>query len=447
MNRNLIAVAITFIGVAVTAIGCSDDERAGDGAVADTLTPDATDIAEVSDGDIGPEEGIDSIDGDSAAPIDAIDTLDPIDTVDTVETADASDSDVPDGPSRGEFNVGFTSDSVTYEPADGSGPRTLRVVYWYPTRAMTGDSVLYAGLLPAPGVLGGAAPVTDRGTLPVVIFSHGNTSFAEQSFFFTEFLASHGYLVVAMDHTGNTFGGEQDIRIFHWRPMDISAVIDHIQALSQDAPLAPLVGDAIAVSGHSFGGYTTLAAGGARWDVDLILAYCVDNEIPLDGCSSIVDNEAIYRGSFLDPRIDALIPMAPGASFTFGASGIEQITLPTLLVTAGLDQTTTEVDDGDPTWAQLAHVSSDNLRIDFATGGHFTFSDACSLPLGIGDTDGCGPANLPAAAAHEAVNAYALAFLDRHLRGVESNSALLDGTLRIEPDVTFSHGNGPAGPE
>src|SRR5690606_16328760 len=122
--------------------------------------------------------------------------------------------------------------------------RTLRVVLWYPTRDASGDSALYAGLLPAPGAFAGAAPVDDAGPLPVVVFSHGNTSFAEQSYFLTEHLASHGFLVAAVDHTGNTFsaGGGVPVEIFHWRPGDLTALLDHLEGLPAAHALGDLVG-------------------------------------------------------------------------------------------------------------------------------------------------------------------------------------------------------------
>ena len=42
------------------------------------------------------------------------------------------------------------------------------------------------------------------GPWPIILFSHGNQGIKEQSFFLTEHLASHGYLVVAPDHQYNT---------------------------------------------------------------------------------------------------------------------------------------------------------------------------------------------------------------------------------------------------
>src|SRR5215813_923894 len=46
------------------------------------------------------------------------------------------------------------------------------------------------------------APVHD-GRFPLVVFSHGNGGTRHQNTFWCDYLASHGYIVVSADHTGN----------------------------------------------------------------------------------------------------------------------------------------------------------------------------------------------------------------------------------------------------
>src|SRR5215208_6220876 len=46
------------------------------------------------------------------------------------------------------------------------------------------------------------APVR-KGRFPVVVFSHGNGGTRHQNTFWCDYLASHGYIVVSADHTGN----------------------------------------------------------------------------------------------------------------------------------------------------------------------------------------------------------------------------------------------------
>jgi predicted dienelactone hydrolase len=360
--------------------------------------------------------------------------------VDVPQTDAGGDVEVvPEPGAPGPYRVGHREETLTYDANDGSGPRSIRLVTWYPTEATTGDEVVYASLIPAAAEILGGAPPADIGPRPIVIFSHGNGSIAEQSYFFTEFLASHGYLVVACDHTGNSFGTGTAVEVFHRRPADISAIIDHLEALPASDPLAALVSDRIAISGHSFGGYTTLTAGGAMWDVDMLLLYCANSSLPLGGCDVLKTHEALYRAGFLDDRVDALIPMTPGAVLLFGGTGIANVGLPTLLMTGALDATTPDTTDGDPAWAQLSG-NPENLRVSFATAGHFTFSNACTLSLGVTFSDGCGPGFLPPERAHRAINAYALAFLGKHLLAEAAGDDLLTGDRIIEPDITLSFG-------
>jgi len=436
-NRPPPTIHVSLALALLVSAACTEAER---GAADTTFTTDAA--AETHAGDVPSETS------DTLAP-DAPEVIDPADVVpDSLATdsadldADAhgdSDASADDWGAPGPYHVGYRAGSITYDANDGSGPRTLRLAIWYPTRATSGDPVLYLDVLPAPGVLGGAPPADDLASRPLVVFSHGNTSLAEQSAFLTAWLPTHGYVVAAPDHTGNTFGASFDVAVFHWRPADVSAVIDHMQSLPEGDLLAPLVGDDIAVVGHSFGGYTALTIGGAAWAVDAILTFCQTGAIPLGGCAALEAHTDLYRAGFLDARVDALVPMTPGATRVFGQSGTAAITLPTLLMTGARDKTTTNDAEGDPTWAQLA-THAHNVRLDFATAGHFTFSDACSFPVDIGAGDGCGDGFIAPAAAHRAINAYTLAFLRVHLEGDARDAALLDGSVAIEPDVTLSRG-------
>jgi len=410
-----------LIGASLAA--CGSD---GSSAATDTLGVDTSVASDVVDDVEADALSGDTETGDTAA----TDTASP-DTTTPVEAFSAP----------GPYGVGYMAESLTYTPPGDTDPRTLRVVFWYPTHDAEGEDATYASILPAPGVLGGAAPATDLGELPVLLFSHGNGGFAEQSYFFTEFFASHGFLVGAVDHTSNTFvdiQSDMDPRIFRWRPADMSALLDHIEGLSAEHPLHGLASERVALSGHSFGGYTSFAAGGAGFAVDLVLAYCQAEELPGGACDSVETDQDLYRAGFYDDRIEALVPMSPGGMILF-TNGFDTVSPPTLLFTGSADETTPNVSEGDLAWNGIAS-SGGNLRVDFATAGHFTFSDACALELGIGADDGCGEDNIDADAAHVAIDAYALAFLKLHLLGDTGGVPLLDGSVTIEDDATLTVG-------
>jgi predicted dienelactone hydrolase len=83
--------------------------------------------------------------------------------------------------------------------------RTFAVETWYPLAANTGEPLMYE-LLPGVGFYRAAvAGGTPRsGSLPVVIVSHGHTGTRLVYSQLCEALAQRGYLVVSLDHPGDT---------------------------------------------------------------------------------------------------------------------------------------------------------------------------------------------------------------------------------------------------
>ncbi len=346
---------------------------------------------------------------------------------DAAPTTDRAPVDAP-----GPFAVGFHTETIEYtNPVVGARPLDLH--WWYPTDATEGGPVRYAGVFPRMPVLGEALPRS--GSLPLVVFSHGNGGLAEQSFFLTEFLASHGFIVVAPDHTGNTFrDSSQPVwRLFELRPQDISAVLDHADGLPADHLLAGRLGPERALAGHSFGGYTSLAVGGAGYAIDDLVGACAEPaEAETEACQYVTAPATVarYTAGFGDDRFQALIPMTPAGANLFGGDpGLAGIDIPTLMMTAALDATLPNEAEGDPLWDGM--TQEDSLRLDFQTAGHFTFSNACGLLPGM-NGDGCGEGFLEPTEAHRLINAYALAFLRLHLLGDTGDAGLIEGTTRLD---------------
>src|SRR5262245_59603704 len=111
--------------------------------------------------------------------------------------------------SRGAFPVGV----CTFDANDRARNRSLPIEIWYPaTDAHRGQDVsdagcdryeLISGFPSAPQeAVRSAAPRPGR--YPLVLFSHGLGGHRRQSTFLCTHLASHGYVVAAVDHTGNT---------------------------------------------------------------------------------------------------------------------------------------------------------------------------------------------------------------------------------------------------
>ncbi len=356
---------------------------------------------------------------------------------DTGSPGDAArDADRPEVPmphqasiyERGPFNVGHRRFDITYDAQLEPG-REIKLSIWYPTLDEEGEPGRYLRNVAWDAVIGDAS-VAIEGQAPLLVFSHGNSALAEQSYFMTEFWASHGWVVVAPYHTGNTIydvaqGGVR-FDSAAVRPQDVSAAMDALYGLDADDPLAGKISDQVVVSGHSFGGFTSLASTGTGFAVEEMIELCSAPGAPTE-CEFIEGEgvEELFRAGFLDERIDVSIPQAPGG-FLVMQDGISQIEIPTLLITGARDRTLPESSEGDPIWETL---TGRHVRVDLTNGGHFTFSNMCQLLPGLAaaEDDGCSDEFVEPELAFEIVNAYGLAFARFHLFGDDEGLELLRG--------------------
>ena len=181
---------------------------------------------------------------------------------------------------RGPHPAGVRTLSLVDAAREG---RSLPAEVWYPATDADAGRDLDAATRDAYELIPGFPPFSQdavrdaaprAGRHPVILFSHGYGGHRRQSTFLCTHLASHGYVVASVDHTGNTMFDvvrqmilaqsgqalpsiDEQARTFAAaRPADMSFLLDTLLG----GGLADLVdAERIGMTGHSFGGWTTIA--------------------------------------------------------------------------------------------------------------------------------------------------------------------------------------------
>src|SRR5712691_2433007 len=179
---------------------------------------------------------------------------------------------------RGRFPVGVR----TIQALDAARDRLFPCEIWYPATAQhagediapeTQDSFTVPVINETRSQMAVRNAAAQPGTYPLIIFSHSSGGNRRQSTFLCTHLSSHGYVVAALDHSeivaadlapkdGET-AEQKTARADAWianRVPDVRFLLDHLlndTAWDSEAKLDPT---RIGIVGHSFGGWTALAA-------------------------------------------------------------------------------------------------------------------------------------------------------------------------------------------
>lgn len=313
----------------------------------------------------------------------------------------------PDTPAfgvRGPLAVGYRQ----IDAPGGEGAKPLKVKVWYPAGnpARTTEAIDYKVVLKraewqiqGPAVIHGRAiadaPIDDaKGPYPLVVFSHGYSINPEWYSSLLEHYASWGFVVLAPEHTESDWllaaAASFD------RPLDIKRTVDSAEKLT--APGGGLAGAIdmknVAVVGHSYGGYTALAVGGARFDLAPFNARCA--ALPPDDpkaffCAPFAGKEkdmASRAGlgsaptglwpTLADPRVTAIVPMM-GDAYLFGEQGFASVTVPMMAIGGTGDDATPWEWGSKPSYDRAA--SGQKSLVAFEGANHFIATNPCeSMP-------------------------------------------------------------------
>jgi predicted dienelactone hydrolase len=329
----------------------------------------------------------------------------------------------PDG--LGPFAVGHTS----FEAVDAArNDRTLPVHVWYPVDPGDEHDVPLT-TYPLLSILIGLdseiahedAPVTEEADRALVVFSHGSGGIPIQLTTVMENLASHGFVVAAPEHVGNSqASGDDDFdTAAKNRVPDVSFVIDTLYERGADTgdALYGRLGAQVGVMGHSFGGMTTLGMktgwGGAQID---------------DRVMAIVPIAAV-----IDPNGRKEKRSGPNAGFT--ANELAKVDVPVLLV-GGTKDADVFIENNAIAFEQLVGAPTVS-RLDIIGATHTHFANVCQLGdrlLGLGIAkplwptlgaaqlveaydESCGPSAFPIEEAERLVSLFSVAFFRNHLQG------------------------------
>lgn len=265
---------------------------------------------------------------------------------------------------------------------------------------------------------------------PLVILSPGFSIGSAAYGWLAEHLASYGFVVISPDHSENLDPENQLWRAAITRPQDILAVLAYAdeQTGSGGAFEGLIDTERVAVVGHSYGGYTALAAAGARIDTDSFEAHCqrayeegdpsawlCDALLPhVADMADLAGLDSIPEGLWpvwADPRVDAAVSLA-GDAFFFGETGLAEITVPVMAIGGTADQDSPYMWGTHPTYEYVS--SPAKVRIALGDAAHMIFTGPCersSLALRLISGEFCSDPGWDRQYAHGLIGHFTTAFL------------------------------------
>lgn len=203
-------------------------------------------------------------------------------------------------------------------PAAAGAPE-ITALMWTPCATPPGPILVESGGVPV--TLTGVRNCIYRGKkLPLIVISHGLYGDAYSHHDTAECLADHGFAVVALNHTQDSYANindqsPDDISSLLVRPVDMARLIDFI--LSDPATSMLIDAQRIGFFGFSRGGYTGLMLAGAEPNFQSMSFPCPD---AVAMCRQIRENKIPEHGPAYEPRIKAFVIADPLSFFPDKAS-------------------------------------------------------------------------------------------------------------------------------
>ena len=373
-------------------------------------------------------------------------------------------SDAPLYAARGPHPVGSRNLTIERE-------KPIEIAMWYPAlnRGGLDEAITYPNEMKMGDPLGKVTFATfagraiqdapydiSAGPYPLVVLSPGFSIGAPSYAWLAEHLASYGFVVMAPEHHEHLDPENELWRSAIVRPQDILTVFAYVdEQAEQGGTFAGLYDkNLVAVIGHSYGGYTSLAAAGAQINTDAFRSYCESasetNEPGAWLCgqltphmadmASLAGLEAIPDGfwpEWSDPRVDAVVSMA-GDAFFFGEAGLAEIEMPLMAIGGTDDKDSPYMWSTHPAYEYAS--SSRKVRVALDGAEHMIFTGPCEKVtwyLKFFSAEFCSDSGWDRVYAHNLVKHFATAFLLSELRQDTAASAALASDAVDFIDLTY----------
>ncbi len=224
-------------------------------------------------------------------------------------------------------------------------------------------------------------------TKPVIVFSHGLGSVRTDLRYLAQHLASHGYVVAALEHPGSNENHVKkalalqapllEAEEFLNRPKDISFVLDQLKILKETSGelQGKLASDRAVVVGYSLGGATALSIAGGELQLTKLKQRCPGNVLAF----SLGENAQCFakslpedRYQLRDPRVKIAIAFSPTTSLLFGETGLSKVTIPILISSGSADKTTPALTEQAIAFDKIL---SPKWLVGFVGGTHLSVKD------------------------------------------------------------------------
>ncbi|MBB2206524.1 alpha/beta hydrolase family protein [Gluconacetobacter takamatsuzukensis] len=249
-------------------------------------------------------------------------------------------------------------------------PDGTEIGIWYPAVGPAQHQTL--GLYEQDCVVG-AEPVGSAH--PLVVLSHGNGGSFAGHLDTAQALARAGFIVAGLTHPGDNWRDQSAATRIEQRPAALSALVTY---MLETWPSRKRIDSArIGAFGFSAGGFTVLAAAGARPDLGTVAPHCREHPGFYD-CALLRAHPRSDAGRAWagrrDDRIKAIVVAAPALGFAFDRAGLAPVTIPVQLWKAGEDTILPAPYYADVVRDNLPRAPDFHLVPD---AGHFDFLAPC----------------------------------------------------------------------